>query len=372
METSEPSISTTGRLTRLLRLACIPVIVFAISIFAAEGAYRLAGTRVASTMEGFYEPFGQGTFKHKPFASSFMNWSSGSFHVHIDADGMRVPNPALPGDASPTREPDVLILGNSEAFGQGQDDAHTTMGRFAAEARRAGLSVANAAVIGHFPRNQLELLEWLIHDRGMKPRIVLVAPTPHYVGYVHDYFKSHVHNGALFDGPPDTKTLIKKWLLNHSAVYVTVRDAFKPPGDSKEAHATTFQLFERGEKEAQRTELFAAHLRAIQAVIEPFGGRVVVAYMPVAVENEMTGLARSQGFMNHESYVPRDISRAASAAAGVPFIDLSPAIDQTLAAGEPQTLPGDPHFSPELSARAASLLWHGADWASLARGTSSR
>jgi hypothetical protein len=360
-----PSKVTSG-IFRLVALALIPMCTFAASIFVAEGAFRFAGTRVASTMEGFYEPFGEGTFKHKPGASVFMNWSSGAFQVHIDADGMRAGAPVSPSQ-TPTREPDVLILGNSEAFGQGQDFEPSTMGQFAARGHEAGLTVANAAVIGHFPRNQLELLDWFIMERGLRPRVVLITPTPHYVGYVHDYFKSYVHQGALFDGPPDRKTLLKKWLLNHSAVYVTVRDAFKPAGDNKEAHATTFQLFEKGEKAEARVRLFAEHLRAVQELIKPWGGRVVVAYMPVAVENEMTELARSQGFMNHESFVPRDISRVASQAVDVAFIDLSPAIEETLAAGEPQTLPGDPHFSAQMSARAGRLLWEGLDWRAMTR-----
>ena len=32
------------------------------------------GTRVAATMEGIYEPFGSGSFKHTAGTAAFMNW----------------------------------------------------------------------------------------------------------------------------------------------------------------------------------------------------------------------------------------------------------------------------------------------------------
>ncbi len=369
---SAPAPSRLARVLRTLRrTAWVVPVTLACSVFAAEGAFRLLGTRVAATMEGFYEPFGDGSFKHKPGASAFMNWSSGPFHVQIDALGMRTDHTDPVAASHADRNPDILVLGNSCAFGQGLDDAEAPIGAFAGYATKLGLRVANTAVIGHFPKNQEELLTWLVRDQGVRPRLVLVTPTPHYLGYVDHYFKSHVHNSALFAGPPGKKELIKKWLLAHSAVYVTLRDAFKQ-GDDKEANDVTFMLFDPAHA-ATREAQFAESLRRLQALLQPIGNEVVgggvklaVAYFPLAVEQEIPELARAMKYAGQvDSHVPRDIARNAARSVGVPFIDLAPAIDECLAAGEPLTLRGDPHYGPELSARLARRLWEGLDWRAL-------
>ncbi len=355
----------------LLRAAWVVPVTLALSVLAAEGVFRLLGTRVASTMEGFYEPFGDGSFKHKPGARAFMNWSSGSFFVQIDALGMRVGHADAGAAARAERDPDILVLGNSCAFGQGLDDAQAPIGVFAAHAAKAGLRVSNASIIGHFPKNQEELLAWLIQDQGLRPKLVLVTPTPHYLGYVDHYFKSHVHNGALFAGPPGKKELTKKWLLAHSAVYVTLRDAFKQ-GDDKEANDVTFMLFDPAHAAAREAQ-FADSLRRLQAILQPRSDdaanvQLAVAYFPLAVEKEIPDLARAMNYSGRVSaQVPRDIARNAARSVGVPFIDLAPAIDECLAAHEPLTLVGDPHYGPELSLRLAERLWRALDWRELLR-----
>ena len=75
---------------RILALAWIPLVTWAISVGAAEIGFRVAGTRVAATMEGFYEPFGDHGFRHRPDATSFQNWASGPFHVRTDDPHLRL------------------------------------------------------------------------------------------------------------------------------------------------------------------------------------------------------------------------------------------------------------------------------------------
>lgn len=355
------------QLRRIARWAWIPLVVWLASIAVAELAFRRLGTRVAATMDGFYEPFGDGAYRHASCASAFMNWFSGPFWVHTDELGLRTGAPCHdhPPTAHESLVPDVLVLGDSEAFGSGLDFEKTTIGRLASALAPRGLRVGNAAVIGHFPPNQRDLLADLMQRRAVRPRAILYCITPHAVGYADHLAKAHVHKGTLFLNPPGRLQLIRKWLNAHSAAYVTLRDAFKHEDHGEQAHRETFDLYCRHASDRHRQEIQDA-LASIRSQAQSIGATLIVAYFPLAYELDLASLAQQFGRSTVDPSVPGDALRDAAAALAVPFIDLRLALREAIDEGEPLELRGDPHYSSELCARVALHLARGFNWNALA------
>lgn len=350
-------------ISRAAKLAWIPALVFAASVFVAEGAFRVAGTRVAATMEGFYEPFGEGGFRHRPNAASFMNWHSGPFHVYTDSTGCRVAQRVGESNGgADARTADVLVLGDSQAFGQGLEYDRTVIGEFARSAAADGVSVANASVAGHFFKNQIELARWMIEVRGVRPKAVLLCLTPRFLGNPDAYSDAFIHNGSLFGARPGKRELVKKWFSVHSAVYVSVRDAMQRGSKAPGAGNAVFELYAGGPANQQRIAMLEERLAELQVVTRPHGVALVLCYAPLAVENEVEALAVTAKAQGVSSNLPFENTAALSHDLGLPLIDLRPALQQARAANEPVTLDGDPHYGPDVSRRAGGLLWSGVDW----------
>lgn len=358
---------------RAVRLAWIPALVFAASVFVAEGAFRVAGTRVAATMEGFYEAFGAGGFRHRPNAASFMNWHSGAFHVYTDAVGCRVAqNVGTTNASAEGRGADVLVLGDSQAFGQGLEYNQTVIGEFAQRAAAEGVAVANASVAGHFFKNQIELTRWLIDVKGVRPKVILLCLTPRFLGNPDAYSDAFIYNGSLFGAKPGKKELIKKWFSVHSAVYVSVRDAMQRGSKAPEASNAVFDLYAQGPANQQRITMLKDRCAELDTITRPYGAAIVMCYAPLAVEHQVEVLARAASAAGVDSNLPFENTAALSRELGVTLIDLRPALEQARAAKEPVTLDGDPHYGPEVSRRAGDLLWSGLDWLKVVGPTAER
>jgi hypothetical protein len=347
----------------LARLAWIPLVVWLVSVVAAEYCYRLLGVHVVENMEGFYEPFGQRSYRHRPRANVFMNWFSGSFSVHTDLLGFRVA--ALSDTAQDIHNPEVLVIGDSQAFGQGVEFEDTVIGAFAREARTLGITVANAAVAGHFLRNQVELVRCLVAERALRPRLIIVCLTPRALAAPAAYAHAFVRDGALFDQPPGLLQLGRKWLSTHSAAYVVVRNAVRARG-SDNSMADLLGLYQDAQRE-ERIRGLSDVLADLMQVLDPIQGRVVLAYLPLAAEFRVDELARKRprsqsGAAAREPY---GVADAVSRAYRIPLIDLTPPLRLALEGGERLTLRGDQHYNQAVSRSCAKHLLAATDWRAL-------
>lgn len=351
------------RWAQIASRALIVLVVFAASVPAAEWAYRRAGVQVAGAMGGFYEPFGQGSFKPRPNARAFMNWYSGSFTVNTDSTGFRVGDER--SDAEAKAPVDVLVLGDSQAFGQGLAFERTIIGEFAALARADGLRVANASVGGHFLRNQVEVASWLVSEVGLKPRAVLLCLTPRATGEPEAYSAAHVEDGELWDRPPGRLMKARAWLSANSAIYLTVRNAIRNTlGDRAADSRGFFFRYSTGQEQEARTRQLAEETGKLRAVLEKAGSRLFVCYLPLAVDAEVDDLAAAANppVTGVSGRAPLESAEAAARAVGAPFVDASPALAQRRREGKPISLPSDPHYCAETSRLVAETIYAAVDW----------
>lgn len=114
-----------------------------------------------------------------------------TYSFEHDADGFRLTPPAS-GDST---APEVLLLGDSFAYGMGVENEETTASRLAAalDARGMPTRVVNGARIGAGPGYALRLLQ--THGRLWRPDVVV------YLFYVNDY--GNLQHATYFDVADD-------------------------------------------------------------------------------------------------------------------------------------------------------------------------
>jgi hypothetical protein len=374
MQTSDANNTESGakpvkRGRRVARLVALSLLVWFLSIFAAEGAFRLAGVRVVAAMGGFYEAFGDQNYRHKPNAAAFHDWFSGDFWAYTDQQGFRV------GASERSRRldaVDVLVLGDSQAFGQGVDYEASIIGQFAKRAAGAGLTVANAAVGGHAIRDQVEVARALAKDRGLRPKVILVTMTPRSIAYPNDLSKAIVIDGALWDAAPTAKDHVRRWFASRSAVFGVVKDAGRnirnklKPAQGPKLATDLISIYEVGAVQAQRAESFGKAVRELETMFSGEAPRIVLAYFPLAAETEVEAVGKGSG-KDVSQRAPADTAAKLAGLLSAPLIDGSGPLAARREAGQAITLNGDNHYGPETSEAVAELLWNGADWAGLAR-----
>jgi hypothetical protein len=337
---------------------------------AAEGAFRLAGTRVAASMDGFYEPFGAGSYKMAPHAHAFMNWYPEAFSVETDDLGLRIAGSAAP--AAEPRRIDVLILGDSQAFGQGLDYEQSIGGRFQAVAAKSGVQVSNAAVAGHFLLNQIAMTRWLIEEKHIAPRAVLVLMTPRMLANPTGDARATVYQGMIFGSQPTRSQLARKWLSGNSAVYLVCRNAIHNLTGSADLVTPVLDLYRQGPSAARERDTIAG-LHSLQDVLRQAGSPpIVVCYLPLAMEPRVEEIAAKKGTTDVKADVPARSAAAAARAVGARLIDLTPTLTAAAAAGEKISLQGDPHYGSAFSDRAGRAIWDALDWPALTAAPSGR
>lgn len=357
MPTSEPAPAAPGALRQTLGHVWIVALVWALSVPLAEIAFRLAGTPVAATMTGFYEPFGDSGYKLRSNASVLQDWVSGRFWVHTDARGFRVGENA---PAAPEGDPDVLVLGDSQTFGQGVEFEQSVIGVFAAAARENGVSVANAAVGGHSFLDQIALAKSILGERRMRPRAVLFCLTARALAYPDSVSRFVVVDGDLWDQQPTWTSRARTALSRNSALYVTLRNALKR-GNAAGAASDIFALYATGPEREARIAPLERALAELKAACDGAGASIVLAYLPLAIESKIDEMARDAHAAAATS-APLETARRLGADAGMPVIDCTPALDAVRSRGGQVSLVGDSHYGPAASREVGGLLWSALDW----------
>ncbi len=343
-----------------LRYAWIPPVAWLLSVPVAELSFRKLGVRVAQTIGGIYEPFGDGSFRNRGGAHEFLNWYSGAYSVYTDSLGFRVG--AHEADVHGAGWPEVLVLGDSQAFGQGVEYEDSVVGVFQARATSAGISVADAAVNSHSLRNQVELAEWLLNERALKPRVVLVSLTSRNVAAPAFYMRAFVHDGSLYNAPPSPFQLVRSWISTHSAAYLMVRNTLRGLM-ATESTPEFLQIYETSHH-GERLQELSGIMARLQNDLAPIHARLAFVYMPLVVESALDDqLARMAKPGQHLSArEPRALAEELAESLHAPLVDLTPAIQQARMQNAPLSLRGDDHYSQSLSKACGDRIYTALDW----------
>lgn len=343
-------------ISRRLRPIVVPAAAFLLSLPCAELAFRAFDGGPSGSTDGIYEPFADGSFKARPGVRTFLDWYPRGFHVATDALGLRVDH-RTPAPAAPATRP-LLVLGDSQGFGNGVDYHETIAGGVERLLQDRGVRVALAATGGHTFRDQVELMRWLVRERGLAPRAVLVLVSPRMLTQIDDRSRVVVHAGTLYDRPPTLAMRLRSWLARSSKTWTTLRNAVhnlgpRDTGDGVGPNRYYDPAQLRGELDAK----VAAVLGEVVAEARSTGARVVLAYLPFALEAAMETPTGPEGEAERvRAEVPWTVLQRAAARVDLPVVDLRPALRKVASAGLPLALAGDPHYGIETSAACADLL----------------
>jgi hypothetical protein len=340
---------------RRWRLILAGVLVWVVSAGVAELAFRGLGEKPTSELAGLYESFGDGNYKHRAWVRADANWVTGRFTVQTDGFGLRCSRT----DADKRRQNasvDLLLLGDSQGYGMGLGFEESLAGRLAQRGRSRSLTVSNASVGGHYLDNQFELARWL-YGRGLRSRNIIVLLTPAMLYSAGRLNRVRVGgDGRLYEGPPSLRQSATLWLKTHTVVYGMVRNTFREllPRDTPQA----VKLYERSLEDELRTRL-ASRLAEFRDWAREYQSGVLVVYTPLALEMEFGPVreaALARGVVVDRE-LPARVAGSASAACGIPFHDLRPALAGEKAASRPLSLFRDPHYNARTSDACAERLW---------------
>ncbi len=165
-----------------------------------------------------------GGYKLSPNVRADADTLVGRFSVLTDDLGLRCGKEDLQR-RSVAGTSHIVILGDSQAYGEGLDYEDTVVGQLASLASERGFIVNNAAVGGHYLENQFELARWL-DDEGVQPKHIIVLLTPYLIATAGHY--NHVFvgpDGVLYDKESASRHHLTRWLKRHTVVYARVRNA---------------------------------------------------------------------------------------------------------------------------------------------------
>ena len=218
-----------------------------------------------------------------------------TYTFHHDAHGFR----ETPTSTADSTAPEVLILGDSFAYGMGVEDDQTAASQLAGglSARGMDVRVTNAARIGAGPGYALRLLQ--TRGRLWRPEVVV------YLFCYNDY--ANLQHATYFDvgedrtltpvSPRDTPRQTKtRWsqlpgaytLQSHSHVAGLVRRVGVGLFGERQPGPSTFDLDTLNTplaySEPHRQWLNDVYMEALKAEVESRGGRFLAFYIPSAAE----------------------------------------------------------------------------------------
>ena len=224
-----------------------------------------------------------------------------TYRFSHDAEGFRstpAPDGATPPEAS-GGTPQVMILGDSFAYGMGVNDDETAASALARGLAERGTpaEVVNAARIGAGPGYALRLLQ--TRGQGWQPDVAV------YLFYVNDY--ANLQHATYFDadsagaltpvpprdGPRQLKTRLSqipgaRTLQAHSHVAGLVRrlavSTLGDTGPQPSLYDLDTLRTPIAYSEPYRAWLAEAYFRALKAEVESRGGRLLAFYLPSAAE----------------------------------------------------------------------------------------
>lgn len=334
-----------------------------ISIFVAEGAFRVLGDQASPEMKGLYMPFGDGAYKLLPNARTGANWASGSFTVTTDDLGMRCDSAHILA-CHGGETIDALVIGDSQGFGNGVNFASTIAGGAAEAAHASGLRIANASVGGHLAKNQFELIQWLEHEQGLKVANYILLLTPSMTVSCDGYTRAIVgEDGRIYDKPKSQRERSLIFLKSNSVAYPRVRNAIRNLGIGIQASSSAkfiFRVYGYGLNEQKVQKELKDYLARFDEFARRNGARVWLVYVPLTVEVEFDSVlqaAKSQG-ISLDRDLPFRTCATVAGELGLPLRSLRPVLEGVRADVGELHLKGDYHYNADASKACGLDLWH--------------
>jgi len=333
-----------------------------VATLGAELAFRAAGDQPTFDLHGLYAPFEDGTYRLGANVDTGANWSSGKLTVHTDLLGLRCDKDRRLA-TKPNSSIDVLLLGDSQGFGNGVSFEESLAGSFALAAHTDGVRVANAAVGGHSAATQLLLARWLRERQGVKVSHYVLLVTPAIGQSGGHLSRARVGgDGRLYGSSTSQLALARTWAKTNLVIYARIRDAMSNSGiagkPSNEA-PFVFKVYESGPAEDSLRRSFSDYIARFKQFAAQSGAQLHIVYLPLTLEMEFDPLrsAASARGLTIDPDVPLRACEAVANEQQVSFHSLRPVLKGLHDQGKPLHLKGDFHYDRELSVAAGHHLW---------------
>ncbi len=336
--------------------------VWAVSACLADVIFRLLGDAPSADLGGMYAPFEEGTYKLAASVDTDAAWSAGHFSVHTDALGLRC-DAARRLAAQPGGSLDVLLLGDSQGFGNGLNYEETLAGATAGLALEKGLKVGNASVGGHAFLNQLRLAKWLSQEHFLQVSNYVVLLTPTMVRNGQGLVRAAVgEDGRLYERQLSRLGTFVVWVKRNTVIYGRLRDAIRNSGlAGKPDGAAPFvlQVYQAGVEELESEARLRASLLEAKQFAASRGARLYVVYIPLTVEVDSSSLIKSATAraMKLDLELPFRVCSSAAQSLELPVFSLKPVLEKFHHEGRALNLKADFHYNADLSRACATSLW---------------
>jgi hypothetical protein len=356
-------------ISRWITLASCYAAAGLISIPVADLTFRLLGDRPSEDLNGLFEGWVDGTYRLAKGVRTSAEFYSGPMEVYTDS--LRLRTGAQPGRWHHRGDTtDILLLGDSQTFGNNLNWPETIAGQLDSLAQTAGWRVANAGTGAHSMRNQLDVARTLIEQDSLVPRRLVLLVTPVMMNNPGARNRVRVgEDGQLYQGEPTPIRRLTKWLKMNTTVYARARGTFRYVKESLVADATAVDQRDPGVLQFYNVETDAAakrdslvvQLDSLNRLAREHGATAYVAYLPLAIEgtfDEVAQVAKERNVKVARD-LPQSILAEAATRAEIPLIDVRPALDSAVSRRHPLTVVADPHYSAPLSGLIAGELWKG-------------
>ena len=346
--------------------AAVVLVSFVASVPVAEAIFRLIGDVPSYDLQGLYVPFDNGSYKLGPTVNTEALWASGRVAVHTDELGLRTDAQrrfaVKSGDAV-----DILLIGDSQGFGNGVNYEDSVAGSLAERAMQSGYRVGNASVGGHSLKTQLRLVRSLQEEGRLKVSHLVALLTPVMMGGCDYDTRAMVgQDGRLYGAVPGVGTRLRTWLKSHVVLYSRIRDAVRNSGigtDPARGSPTVFDYYRPGAIETETREKLYSCLKTLLDYATPRELTVHVVYLPSVVEADFAPLrhAAAATGLALDPDVPYRTYSAVAGRLGLRTIDLRPALNKARADGDSLTVKADFHYSAVLSKAVSATVWAALD-----------
>ena len=352
-------------MTSILGNAAVFILTALVSVPAAELVFRSIGDTPSYDLQGLYVSFGE-SYRLGAMVDTEAFWAVGRVTVHTDELGLRSDKDRRYG-AKPQDAVDVLLLGDSQGFGNGVNFEDSLAGSLAILAAQDGKRVANASVGGHSLTTQLNLLRSLMDEHGLRPANLVVLVTPVMLADCDRPNKAVVgSDGRLYGGQPTIPVRMRLWVKTHLVTYSRLRDALRDSGIGANPARSSRAAYEfyRADRDSSKTEeKLHSCLKALVDEASTRRQKVHVVYLPSIVEADFEPMQRAaadEGVILQPD-LPFNLYGNVVRKLGLTPVDLRQTFHQVREQGKMLNVLGDFHYSAALSKALSKNLWGALD-----------